>query len=32
MKKLDHSYAIAFVFPVGFIIWICIKVNEDDKE
>jgi hypothetical protein len=31
MNTIDHPYAIAFIFLLGFIIWIGIKINEDDE-
>jgi len=32
MQTFEHPFVIAFIFMVGFIIWICIKINENDEE
>jgi len=31
MKEFDHPFAIAFIMLAAFIVWICIKINEDDE-
>jgi hypothetical protein len=28
---LEHPYTIAFIVIVAFVIWMCIKINEDDE-
>jgi len=32
MAALDHPYIIGFIMIAGFIIWVCVKVNEDDQD
>jgi hypothetical protein len=31
MKAFEHPYVIAFLFIAALIIWLCIKIHEDDE-
>ena len=31
MKEMEHPWVIAFLLMAALIIWLCIKINEDDE-